>query len=268
MGAIQKCRSVKSKFWLFFILLLFLAPIYSQEVDSEAEHPIVEINKNLLLVKSSNLQKVILQFPDRYDSEKEYPLLVVLHGNGGAARHIANVFLPFSKEDVILAFPQGQYPKSVMGAVGYSWYLETKDRSVWEIADTRSLENVYEVIVALNSKYKIDKNFVFGFSQGASLAYMVGFKHPDLVSGVIAVGGRMPDIDKKGSVISSKNIEDAKLLRVLVARGNADKLTGEKQFNYQRLFLKRKGYDLFSFEYDGGHYLSQELLEEVFDWIQ
>ena len=150
MGAIQKCKIVKLKFWLFFILSLFLAPIYGQKGDSGAEQsPIVEINKNLLLVKSNNLQKVILQFPDKYDSEKEYPLLVVLHGNGGAARHIASVFLPYSNKDVILAFPQGQYPKSVIGAVGYSWYLETKDRSVWEIADTYAVENIYEVITAI-----------------------------------------------------------------------------------------------------------------------
>lgn len=173
MDAIQKCRSVKLKFWLFFVLSLFLAPICGQESDSTAKQtPILELNKTFLLVKADNLQKVILQFPENFDPEKEYPLLVVLHGNGGAARRIASVFSPFSKEDVILVFPEGQYPKMTMGSVGYSWYLQTKDKSIWEIADKLSITNVHEVIKAINTKYKINKNFVFGFSQGASLAYM------------------------------------------------------------------------------------------------
>lgn len=268
MGAKQKCRSVKLEFWLFFVLSLFLAPIYGQEGDLGVEQsPILEINKNLLLVKSDNLQIVVLQFPKNFDSEKEYPLLVVLHGNGGRAKSISSLFLPYANKDVILVFPQGQYPKMAMGSVGYSWYLGTSDRDVWEIADSFSMTNVVEVIRAVNSKYKVEKNYVFGFSQGAALAYTIGFRFPELINGVIAVGGRMPEIDKKGSVITTENIEKARNIRILVSRGKSDELSGTKQYNFQRKFLEKNGFEVLSLEYEGGHYLTNELFDSVLEWI-
>jgi len=254
---------------VFILIILFISDVaFCQKNENGLKQPtFLELNKNLLLVEADNLQIVILQFPDTYDPEKEYPLLVVLHGNGGGAKSISSLFLPYSNKDVILVFPQGQYPKMAMGEVGYSWYLETSDRDVWEIADSFSMTNVVEVIRAVNSKYKVDKNYVFGFSQGASLAYSIGFKFPELINGVIAAGGRMPEIDKKGSVISSQDIESAKTLNIMLTRGNKDQLAGNKQFVFQRKFLEKQGFNVYSFEYDGGHYLSSSLLEKVFDWV-
>ena len=258
---------VKRKLVIAFILLSVLGFSQKQEL-SDIESSNIKVENGILFFKAHNLQKVLMKFPDKFDPEKKYPLLIVLHGNGGRAKDIASVFLPFSKEDVIIAFPEGQYPKPMNGAIGFSWYIETNEKDIWELADEYTVENIYELINAINSKYKIDKNYVFGFSQGASLAYMTGIKYYELISGMIAVGGILPQIDKKGSVISAENIENAKHVKVIVARGNADNLTGEKQFLYQKKVFEKNGYNAFCFEYEGGHYLSKELLDKVFIWIQ
>lgn len=78
----------------------------------------------------------------------------------------------------------------------------------------------------------------------------------------------MPDIDKKGSVITSTDIENAKGLKVLVSRGKNDELTGTKQYNSQKRFFEKNGYQILSFEYEGGHYLTEKLLDKVFDWVE
>jgi phospholipase/carboxylesterase len=224
-------------------------------------------NDSMLLLKSQKIQKVIIKFPVNFDKNKEYPLLLVLHGNGGTPQGIIPDFQLFYTQDVILAFPEGQYPKIVNGTIGYSWYLETEDKNIWEFADQYCVENIDGLIKELNSNYTISKNYVFGFSQGASLAYMAGFKYPESISGIIAVGGELPSINRKGAIISSENIVNAKNLKVLVARGSKDKLISKKEFEIQRKFFEKNGYKAFSFEYDGEHYLTKELLYKVFDWI-
>lgn len=225
------------------------------------------IKDSALYLKTEKVQQIILRFPKNYKTGHSYPLLVFLHGNGGTAQSSTLFFQNYSNSEIIMAFPEGQYPKLVNGAIGYSWYLETKDKSVWEIADNYSVENIAAYIKVINSTYKIGKVYVFGFSQGASLAYMTGFKYPELVNGVISVGGILPEIDKFGSVVSSKDLENAKQLKFFISRGKKDNLIKKKQFVYQEKFLNENEFDVLSIEYDGGHFLTEELIDEILDWI-
>jgi predicted esterase len=96
---------------------------------------------------------------------------------------------------------------------------------------------------------------------------MTGFKYPELVNGVIAVGGILPEIDKFGSVVSSKDLENAKQLKFFISRGKNDNLINKKQFVYQEKFLNENEFDVLSIEYDGGHFLTEELIDEILDWI-
>lgn len=249
---------------LFFLLILI--PIAF--INAKAQHIIVsEASDSTMFLKSETLQSVTLKFPENYDPQKAYPLLIALHGNGGTAKDMASVFVPFKHKEVIVAIPEGQYPRVIKENIGFSWYYYTNNIQLSILADTKTVEQVLLVIDEISNTYKIQDIFVMGFSQGASLAYLMGFKYHHMVNGVIAVGGSLPVVDGRGSIVTTKDIFNAKDLKVLISRGNKDKFCTKKSLSEQKDFLEKKGLQTTSFEYKGEHYLTSEFLETVFTWI-
>ncbi len=235
----------------------------------QSQHLIVgQENDSTLYLKSSSIQKVLIKFPEDYNPQKTYPLLVALHGNGGTAMDMASIFSPFKHEEVILAFPEGQYPRIITETIGFSWYFYTNDIKLSKFSDYKTLEQVNDVIDEISAAYKIKNIFIMGFSQGASLAYTIGFKTPEKITGVIAVGGNLPMIDGRAAIVFSKEIENAKHLNLFVSRGNRDRSYKKSMYLEQKEYLTKKGFAPTFFEYDGGHFLTPEFLEKVFRWIE
>jgi phospholipase/carboxylesterase len=214
------------------------------------------------------MQEVRVRLPKDFDAEQAYPLLFMLHGNGGRAAGLSSLLAPYSGRPVILAFPEGLYPRAVPSGVGFSWFYATADRNVWETADGLSVENILEIIEALSRRYRAGGVYVFGFSEGASLAYMAGLRNPSLIRGVAAVGGTLPEIGGQGLLLTPQLVDQAKALRIFIARGRGDKLMKEESFEAQRDYFKSRGYDVTALEYIGGHVLAPGLLDRLFSWIQ
>ncbi len=237
-------------------------------IEKSNENP-TAFQKVLLLVKTEKFQKCLLRLPDNYDINLAYPLLIILHGNGGEPESLAAFLSQFSHEPVILAIPEGLYLKSDGNPrPGFSWFYETRDKSIWVEVDTLSSNFINQTAQEVRLHYKINKTFIFGFSQGASLAYMAGLRSPAEFAGIAAVGGSLPEIDKPYAVIHSIDITAAKNLKILIARGNSDPLVKKKQIESQRDLFVAKGYEVTSFEYKGAHELTLELFNNIFKWIR
>ena len=212
-----------------------------------------------------NPQRVLLKLPRWYDEKKKYTLLVALHGNGGDAEGLSPAFNSFRNERIIVALPHGGYPNSYGG---YSWFYKTADRSVWAKKDMLSVSGVVEVISEVASSYPIEKVYVLGFSEGASLAYMTGLRNPALVAGVAAIAGIMPEIDSDGAVIHTDDIEKAVGVRMFIARGTSDGLVKRKHLTSQYEYFSNKGYVMTLCEFQGGHTLTAELLGKLLEWLK
>lgn len=210
-------------------------------------------------------QTALLTIPQPYDSSKAYALLVALHGNGGTAASLAPAFSSFRGSAVLVAVPQGEYPKP---GGGYSWFFPTEDRALWVARDTLTVRRVVELIEDVRARYRIGAVFVLGFSQGASLAYMIGLRNPSLVSGVAAISGYLPEIDGDGAIVSTRDITEARGVKLLIARGDRDALVGGPVFTAQRDFFRARGYAVTAFEFGGAHELTRELLSRVLRWIR
>ena len=219
-------------------------------------------NQQIMMVRD---QPVIILLPSPFDSSKSYPLLIALHGNGGTPGPIAELFGHYRDKSLITGVPHGQY--SAAYGTGYSWFFETMDRSLWEQADSVSVGHIMTIISNIGKKYRIGKVHVFGFSQGASLAYMTGLKNPDRISGIIAVGGFMPDIGQPGSLIKSDDIRKSSGVPLLIAHGNRDIIANKSQFLSQIQYFRIQGYPVTEYEFDAGHTLTYELLDYVVEWI-
>lgn len=113
--------------------------------------------------------------PDTLERTKPAPLIIALHGYGGTAKEMADVWKGVAAENgAILIAPQG------MDAAGEGWS--------WE--NMRSAEFiVLAAMEKIGKAHKIDEKRVVlsGFSQGGFAAYSIGFKHPTRFRGVVPV---------------------------------------------------------------------------------
>jgi phospholipase/carboxylesterase len=217
-----------------------------------------------VLFRSPSLT-AILKFPEHYDSAKAYPLLVALHGYGGLAAELDSGLASLDRASILVAVPQGEYAGP---AGGYSWFLRTADRGRWETSDARTVDRVVELIAAIGARYRTGKVFLLGFSQGASLVYMTGLRNPSLVTGIVAIGGHLPEMDREGSIVHAQDVVDARNVKVFIARGRDDPHVSPQVFTNQRAFLVSHGYAVTAYEYAGAHYLTSDLLARVGRWIR
>ncbi len=177
--------------------------------------------------------------PRDYEPERVYPLLVALHGFGGDARDMAGAFGSYAGLPVLIAVPQGEYARPLGG---FSWFPVTRDRSQWPRTDERSVSRVVRCITAVRARERVGKVVVFGFSQGASLAYLTGLRHPSLVDGIAAVAGSLPLVDEEGAILRQAQIGRARRVAVFIARGTDDPLVDAASFARQKDFFERHGY--------------------------
>lgn len=210
-------------------------------------------------------QSVILKLPNDYDPKKTYPLIVGLHGYGGTMAGLTAAFDGLRDQPVLLAFLQGEYKRE---GGGWSWYVMTEDRTVWEKVDEIAVARVVEAIQKIKSAYPVGKITVFGFSQGASMAYLVGLLHPALISGKAAVSGNLPEIDRQGSILHAANIAEAKNVRIFVGRGLADKAVPREEYSRQIEYLSKAGYAVTTYEFQGGHTLTGMLMARLWRWVK
>lgn len=210
-------------------------------------------------------QSVLLLLPSGFDPKRTYSLIVGLHGHGGDGAGLAAAFSGFRDQPVLLAFPQGEYRRE---RGGWSWDVMTEDRKIREKVDEAAVARLVEAIQAVKASYPVRKIIVFGFSQGALMAYLVGLSHPSLIAGIAAVSGDLPEIDKPGSLLRAADIERAKNVRIFAGRGVSDPLVSREIYTEQVEYLKGRGLTVSGCEFQGGHALTGMLLARMWKWLK
>jgi phospholipase/carboxylesterase len=140
------------------------------------------------------------------------PLVVMLHGLGGDedamwvfGRAIPDRYTVISPRAPIKIDPGAPYADVQRVEGGYSWLRPAPpldpDRSTF----TYSLELLRRFIEAAIGVYEIDRRnvIVMGFSQGAAMSYALALIEPELIAGVIALAGFMPEFERPAHVRGS-----------------------------------------------------------------
>ena len=70
-----------------------------------------------LVLRAAKVQTVDVLLPIGFNEDVAYPLLVVLHGNGGTAETFLQLFRGYRKKHMIVAAPQGQYSRLISGRI-------------------------------------------------------------------------------------------------------------------------------------------------------
>jgi predicted esterase len=193
---------------------------------------------------SSGSRGGMLYVPATYDARKAAPLVVVLHGAGGAgARAIGGLQEHADEHGMILVAPdsRGQTWDVIQGEIG---------------PDVARIDSVSRGIF---TRYAIDpaRLCVSGFSDGASYALTLAVANGDLFTHCIAFspGFLAPPVQ------SGKP-------RIFISHGTDDEVLPIDACS-RRLVprLERAGYEVTYREFEGPHTVPHDIADEAVDWF-
>ncbi|HEY6004421.1 MAG TPA: alpha/beta hydrolase-fold protein [Anaeromyxobacter sp.] len=193
------------------------------------------------------------------------PLLVLLHGIGADELDLLPVADALDPRllAVSLRAPHDAEP------MGYAWYA--LDWSVVPPAPDleqagRSLEELAAALPELERRSGAEpsRTFLFGFSQGATMALGLALTRPELVRGVILHSGRV----LQGLERRAAPAERLAGLEALVLHGvHDDVLPVERGRETRDLLARLLGPRLEYREHDAGHFVTRESIGDVARWL-
>ncbi|MCK4671070.1 MAG: hypothetical protein KAT47_00915 [Candidatus Aegiribacteria sp.] len=215
-------------------------------------------------VESTVLLNCYVQIPEDYDQETACPLLVGLHGYGSSANMFIQLWERFDNPDFIYASPQAPYPFSTGKDVGYSWKKrELEDDELSGRADMATLGYIISTVEMLKSQFNVSDVYLLGFSQGCSATYITGIKYYNMFNGLICFGGWLDT-----TVVSTDEILAAADLPFFIAHGKDDGVVAPEAGTSSRDHLENLGCDVTFVDFDGGHEVPEEVLQQVQNWMK
>lgn len=209
--------------------------------------------------------KGMIRKPDNYDSTKKYPLLIILHGNGGNPES----YMPYrdlmGATDFFVAAPQGPYLRKLLqlNRPSYSWFYQTPDKMLWEKLDQPIIDYVLNVANEIKSQYMISNIYLLGHSQGGALAYMAGISKPDDIKGIICFGASNPKEYINSAIFRNASSK----LPIFIGHGWYDNSVDFSMAQETKQMLTNYGFQVTLKSFKGGHELNQETLIEAKNWI-
>lgn len=126
------------------------------------------------------------------------PLMIAVHGYGAHKRYMMREARNVAPDGWVIASIQGphhHYRQTDDGfRVGFGWLSDHKPEEYVRLHH----KFILDVIDKLDGDGMIDREriFMYGFSQACALNFRFAFTHPDVLKGIVGVGGGIPgDLD-------------------------------------------------------------------------
>jgi len=195
---------------------------------------------------------------------KNSPALVLLHGYGSNMLDLFALNQFFSENWTIISL-QGPVPTAFGG---FAW-AELDFTNLRELPlpqqKVESIEKIHESISIFSKSLDLDKNniFILGFSQGADLALSTSFKFPNAFKGIMALCGYF-DVKKIDYTIDENAI---KKLNLFLCSAIYDEKVPVHLGRMTNLSLKKLGLETTYHEYETGHTISNQCLNDLLEWL-
>jgi phospholipase/carboxylesterase len=188
----------------------------------------------------------LLYVPKGYRVDRPVPLVVMLHGAGGNARHALGPWQKLADEaGLLLLAPDSRGP---------TWDIIAEDAYGSDVAFIdRALAYVFE-------RYAVDPKrlAIEGFSDGASYALSLGLTNGDLFTHVVAFSpGFLAPAAQRGQpgLFISHGVKDEVLRIDPCSRRIVPR-------------VRRAGYSVLYREFDGPHTVPADIAREALDWFR
>lgn len=193
------------------------------------------------------------------------PLLVMLHGYGSNEKDLISLAPALDRRLRVLSL---QAPIQ-MGYEMYGWFpIEftpcgiAVDREAAGRARDLLQKFLRETISTLRPSG--GKVFLMGFSQGAVMNYLTAIGAPELLHGVIALSGQLPDPLPEPETIPNA----LKELPFLVVHGLYDDVLPIEKGREADQWLRKSVSDFTYREYPMGHEIDADALSQIASWLR
>ncbi len=203
--------------------------------------------------------------PPKSGLEGKPPLLLLLHGFGANEDDLFSL-APYLDERFMIVSARAPITLQPMS---YAWFnLGFTPQGILvnpeEVESSRRA--IHKFIGEIVEAYQCDPNEVYlmGFSQGGMMALAVALTYPGSAAGVVSMSGRL--LPQTLAQITDK---DALIgLPVFMAHGARDTVLPIGHGRDARAKLSELPVDLSYHEYDMGHEITAESLEDITDWLK
>jgi predicted esterase len=217
---------------------------------------------------------VVMLPPDYATSGKEYPICVILHGNGSTELRHGKLSETFGREGVIYVAPRAPYPNlGVMHGGDDGW-------TAWpaiDLDENSMLLNkipldyvtwVFNCIHDVQSNYRARKGkvFIYGHSEGGHFADLCALIRPNEVESYMAHAGYMPgeNLMTKDALRQMKESG----VRPYLVHGRQDNVVVPEQSEKLSAAFKEAGIKHTLKIVDGDHGFSEAIRKEVQAWME
>ena len=202
-------------------------------------------------------------YPDDYDEQKPYPLVVMLHGFGANMRDLAGLAPSINRTGYVYTCPNAPIPFQLgPGMAGYGWHPPRGESTAEDFQQAEDLvgsffDEVFEQLGATPGNIAL-----LGFSQGGGMTYRCGLNRPDTFAGLMALSASLPDPE----ILKTRLPEDRNQ-PIFIAHGRADPLVSMDSARVTMEFLEEQGYQPSYHEYDMGHEIPPTVLADLVPWL-
>jgi len=202
-------------------------------------------------------------FPDHYDAEQPYPVIVCLHGRGADMRDLAGLAPAIDQSSYLYVCPNAPVTISIdPGYTGQAWY---------EPGGTPSPAAMEQALTALDgairdvfAHYRVapGQALLLGFSQGGAMTYRYGMLQPEMFAGLVILSGALRNPEGLLPHLPAQRDQ-----RIFIAHGTHDAVVPVELSRSAADFLEAQGYQPLYREYPMGHEITQEVLSDLTPWI-
>ena len=198
--------------------------------------------------------------PTGYEPNYPYPLIVMLHGQGGNERQALRLAPEISRRNYICIALRGTQPLGPCsdGEPGFGWGPDS-------LCDNAVEDYVFRAIAQTRRRFHIHSERVFlaGMWEGATLAYRLGLAFPEKFGGVIGLNGRFP---VRGCPLYRHG--DLRQVRVFMGHGTANVNVPVSMARRDFRLLYTAGLRVKFSAYMTTARLHADMLRDVDHWIQ
>ncbi|MFS4460696.1 alpha/beta hydrolase [Bdellovibrio sp. HCB2-146] len=205
-----------------------------------------------------------IYIPAKEKTGEKSPVLIALHGVGSNEKDLANFAASLNPKLAVISL---RAPLK-LGIESFAWFhvrftSEGPNHNRAEAEESRLA--IRKFIASLKDHLEIDssKIFLLGFSQGTIMSLSLALTEPELVKGVIGIGGRTLQEISAQARERSYHVSP----KVLLIHGKNDNKLPYFHAEASAETLKQAKFDYELKSYDAGHEITTEMAEDIRAWL-
>lgn len=206
------------------------------------------------------------------NSDKTYPLVVIIHGHGSTEIRHGQLADIFGREDVIYLAPRAPYPHpevfiydrtpgwTAWPSIPESLYEIDEGHEDYIDVDVLYTQWIADTVQDVRRRYRVNDQrvTVYGHSQGAAFAHLFALHHPELVKAYFAFAGFYGQTTDKPTPKAARTLKENQIFPYL-AHNRSDPMVGAVQTERLEAYFKTHGVKHAAFIAESGdHYLTPE----------